>query len=602
MTVDVDGGAVAASGRPGYLELGSDSVLTFMHEPRRPHPSSTAVVIVPPFGWEEVCSYRARRTWAIALSDAGFTTVRFDLPGAGDSLGSPRDPHRVDAWKTAVAEISRHLAGDRAITRVAAIGIGVGGIAAFLAMSEGAPIDDLVLWSVRAKGRAAVRELQAYAAVVAAPLGEESPVPATEPSAGLELTGFLMSDETVDALRSVDLAKVDVPDASRRRVLLLERDGLSVDQGLLDHLRDSGASVDVRATSDYEALVAHPQQGRAPLATIAETAAWLARGATYPTVGDESPIRGRRPLLKSEIEFDHGTTRIRETCLRLESESGARFAILTEPAAGDPAPISAVFLDAGAIRRIGPNRNWVELARLWAASGVPTLRVDRGAIGDSDGDERADLHDDALYDPSRAAEVRSWLDHMEGRDLPPRFVLLGLCSGAYWSVHMARADPRVVGAVMINLYAFFWSQALVAERDRRDTYTVLRSGVLRRVRGKGLTRDELRRGIRSVAGGNLRVGGTKSIESAETPKVDRLLDELRDSGTRALFLLSADEPLHEQFEREERLSELQRWPNVRVDLLPTKDHMYRAIWQQHRVREIVDAELRSVLKEELRRG
>ena len=48
-----------------------------------------------------------------------------------------------------------------------------------------------------------------------------------------------------------------------------------------------------------------------------------------------------------------------------------------------------MLLNSGAVRRIGPQRMWVEAARRWAALGVPTLRFDVVGVGDSDGDGSA---------------------------------------------------------------------------------------------------------------------------------------------------------------------------------------------------------------------
>src|SRR5205823_2936218 len=83
-------------------------------------------------------------------------------------------------------------------------------------------------------------------------------------------------------------------------------------------------------------------------------------------------------------------------------------------------------------------------------------RVDLNGIGDSDGADEQPLPNRSLYASQRTEQTLAILDQLAARGLPNRFVLGGLCSGAYWSVHAALADERVVGALMINLYAFFW--------------------------------------------------------------------------------------------------------------------------------------------------
>ena len=56
------------------------------------------MLMCPPFGWEEMCSHRGRRAWALMLASLGYSTARLDLPSTGNSGGLPSDPGRLDAW------------------------------------------------------------------------------------------------------------------------------------------------------------------------------------------------------------------------------------------------------------------------------------------------------------------------------------------------------------------------------------------------------------------------------------------------------------------------------------------------------------------------
>ena len=408
--------------------------------------------------------------------------------------------------------------------------------------------------------------------------------------------GFMISSETAASLRQLDLTELELPNADQRRVLMLERDGLPVDQRLLDHLRATGASVEVAAGGDYDALVAHPQSARAPLETIARTVDWLT---------ERSDRSGREPdgaslsrLVESEptTELDHGGARIRETVIEFDTRVGRGVAILSEPTNGRLEPVTLALLDAGALRRIGPNRNWVEIARAAAANGVASVRIDIAGVGDSDGDEKLFVDHNTFYVEHRGAEVSGLLDQLTARGLPSRFALTGLCSGAYWALHGALLDERVVAAVMVNLYAFLWSSELVAERDRRNTVSVIRGGLIKRITDRGLTREEVGRVLRSVRSGRIRIGGKRSVEQRETPMIDAILDGLRDSGTDATFVLSHGEPLYDQFVREGRIEQLYRWPNLRIERLATSDHMFRDLYAQQSVRTALSAELDRILR------
>ena len=573
---------------PVWLTGVGEPVFAFVHEPADASRRDVAVVICPPFGWEEMCSHRARRAWAIALADAGFPCVRIDLPSAGESAGLPRDPDRVAAWKAAIAGAAQWAREEFAVARVAAIGIGAGGLAATAAVAEDAPIDDLILWGVPARGRTLIRELRAYAAVVAARYpGDEREEPE---QSGLEVTGFALSEQTLRDLEALDLTALELPDAKRRRVLLVDRDELGVDRRLREHLTQAGVALEVLAATDFSLLMAHPQEGRVPEDTIAATISWL--GST-PTGEGEAPP-GDSPLRASEtVTIAYEGDEVSETPLTMTTPAGRSFAMLSTPTNGATAPVCAVLLNAGALRRIGPNRTWIELSRRWAALGVPTVRVDFAGIGDSDGDERAIATDSGLYSQAMIDQTLALLDDLAGRGLPPRFVLVGLCSGAYWALHAALADPRVAGAFMINLYSFYWSEALVAERDRRETVTALRSGVLGRLARGEISSYHVRRALNSIRGG-LRPR-SRSVEGSQETEVGLALDKLRDQGTEVLLALSEGEPLYDQFEREGRLARMDQWPNVTVERLSSHDHMVRALWIQAAVHERLDRSLDHLL-------
>src|SRR3954471_10924672 len=102
---------MSISGTALYLDLEPDTVAAFHHAPERSDPARPAVVLCPPFGWEDVASYRVRRDWAVRLAGAGHHVLRVDLPGTGDSAGGPRDGDRVAAWAGAVAGAGAWLRG-----------------------------------------------------------------------------------------------------------------------------------------------------------------------------------------------------------------------------------------------------------------------------------------------------------------------------------------------------------------------------------------------------------------------------------------------------------------------------------------------------------
>jgi hypothetical protein len=239
--------------------------------------------------------------------------------------------------------------------------------------------------------------------------------------------------------------------------------------------------------------------------------------------------------------------------------------------------LGAVLLNAGAIRRIGPNRMWVEMARRWATRGVPSLRLDLEGLGDADGDTMRFVDVADLYLPELAGQVQVAIDVLCARGTAHRFVLAGLCSGAYWSFHGALEDERVVAAFMLNPQALCWDASLEAIRKVRGAL-LHRSSWLRLLHGEvsfAQLGALIQQAPRAVVGSTRRnLTRWRTRRSGNDP-LDRALDQLEVMNKRLLFAFSDEEPLHEELQREGRLHQLERRPNVELDLLPGRDHTLR---------------------------
>jgi len=114
--------------RTGPLTLETDAgpVFGLLALPAETAWSGTSVLIVGPWGWDDVVTYRSRRDWSDDLTAAGHAVLRLDLPGAGDSAGTAGDDGLVHAWSGAVGAATERLRRLPGCRRVAVTGVAAG--------------------------------------------------------------------------------------------------------------------------------------------------------------------------------------------------------------------------------------------------------------------------------------------------------------------------------------------------------------------------------------------------------------------------------------------------------------------------------------------
>ena len=588
--------------RPLYLEMAAGPVFGMFHAPaagvdRR----ETAVLIAPPWGWDEVASYSGRRAWADELATAGHATLRIDLPGSGDSAGTAADPGLVDVWIDAIAGAAAWLAAMPGVSRVATVGLGLGGLLTASAIARGAPVDDLVLWSAPARGQAFLREQRAFSALQDTRLGG-SGEPATDllPEGWLEVGGFLLSAETMAAIGSLEMATMSL--GAVRRALLLERDGIANDRKLEAQLRAAGVEVTTAPGIGWTGLVFHPEQYDPPVEVFARVTAWLAEAPP----GRSGVTAIVAPPVVDRFTTDEDGVPILESPVRIDQPFGSLFGVLGEradrpadgPADGPASTVCAVFLNAGAVRRIGPNRLWVETSRRWNARGIATIRIDPEGIGDADGDPGRYGDVGNFYTLEAGQQVGSILDELERRRFGPSFVLIGLCAGGYWAFHTAAGDPRVVEAIILNPRAMVWDPDLLTRREANKVGRLVEPALWdRALHGKvpASRMVDISRAMvmtaTSAAARKLRRRGVDQAMPSASATIEARLDALLDHRTRVILAFADDEPVRDELEADGLLARLGRWPNVVLAHLPGRDHTLRPVSAQRAYRELLDREL-----------
>jgi len=550
---------------------------------------SLGVLIVPSFGWEDVCSYRPLRFVAQTFAAEGIPAMRFDLPGTGDSSGDARDSGLFDAWVRSVGDAAEELRAATGVEQVAVVGVRTGAMLALIAATRGANLQDLILWSPAATGRALLREFQAFSKLARAEYSNGDPSP-PQPIPGLEIGGFLITPETQRAIETLDLSTP--PSMHGRRVLILSRDDLPADQKLISALESSGCTVEVGSGSGYADMMAIPDEALPPIDTGRAMVDFLLKESRERQRAKPSDLAAQSA---STIDIASGTAR--ERIYTIERPAGSIFGILAEPSPEiQPSECCVLFLNSGAVRHTGPNRMWVEAARRWAARGVMSLRLDLQGIGESDGEQNLDVA--SLYQEQLVTQVELVMDSLRSRLGVRRFAAIGLCSGAFWAFHAAIRNPDIRAAILLNPRLFFWDPEVDRRRLLRRTAGLLVDSTDWRRLARGyVSRKSFKRVARIVLDRVRQIHTDSGRQFQICPEaMADAWEALERNQSRLTLIFTEGEQLLREMEEEGHLS---RPANSRIRCVRIANcgHTFRPLWAQKMAHDLIDSELDAVLHE-----
>jgi pimeloyl-ACP methyl ester carboxylesterase len=459
---------------PIVFDPGTGQLSGFLSLPDGPVWCDRGIVICAPIGYENVLHYRHLRVLARRLADAGRPTLRFDWTACGDSTGDERDGGLVTAWIGSVGVAARTLKERTGVDKVDVIGLRLGATLAAAAAAD-PDIGDLVLWAPFTTGRSYIREMRAFHQLAERTVSRS---PLAQPVAGQEAGGFLLAPSTLEDLTAIDLQSsecVGVP----RRILLAGRDR-QPDPALADHLRNQpGTTVETTVLPGFGDVAMSWSDAPIPSASFDAVEAWLERGTTMHMRHDLE-----RPVQHETLATEDGVT---EYSIVLRPEDPAVGVVsLAESLEGSRPPDTwVVFLSNRYARRIGPNRLYTSFARRWAAQGLPSLRLDVRATGDSGGPEQETVGN--MYSEAGIEDARLALSYLRDEYGARRFVFVGLCSGAFAGFHAALAEPEVEGVVLIGVHMLVWAEA----ETSMTLASNLRTMAFRRVSWERLLRGQV---------------------------------------------------------------------------------------------------------------
>ena len=368
------------------------------------------------------------------------------------------DLGRVRAWiesiAAAIAEVKR-LGG---VSRLALFGVRLGATLAAQAASECGGVESLVMWAPCVTGRAFARELRASRSKLLA--AEDATI-----GSGLEALGYVYTAQTLQDIQTLDCQKLNK--APAKRVMIVGRDDMPAEEPLTAAFSKLGIDTIYSVLPGYAKMMVESHEGVVTHTTLDSMVDWL---GSAPHVSNAQVGRADMPLTEAVTQVDSVFDGVREVPLIFGAENNL-FGILSEPEqllSSDVRGETAVLmLNVGTNHRIGPNRMYVKMARSWTACGYRTLRFDLAGIGDSR--SAAGYSSNRLYSKGSTVDVQSAIDCLVTRGCK-KFILMGLCSGAYVAFQTALVDTRVTGLVLMNPRRLEWLEGETLQTAMQMSY------------------------------------------------------------------------------------------------------------------------------------
>lgn len=543
----------------------------WLHRPVDASVSDVAILICPGLLGDELVAYCGLRVLADKLALAGYWTARLEYPGTGDSCDHAverADDHWA-AWQESIDATADWLKSASGARRLLICGMRAGAMLATLAASRRDDVAGLLLFEPTVSGRSYVREL-----TLDAELHGGHVLPS---GGGIEVGEFFFNAATISQIAAVDLRAI-APKAGLK-VAMFARSETKMLEDCLASWRQAGGEVSNRGwSSDLDALVGHPTFDAVLLPTFGEVIDWV--NSAFPVATRSAAESGRLPdALEEAILRPTGCV---ETTLRFGP--GKRlFGIVCDPETGPSSQI-VIIVNGGRDPRYGASRQGVELARRLARSGISSLRADFAGLGDSlgpPGTENIISH--SFTD--RTSDIRAMIDALLARGFR-KFILQGICSGAYHAFHGALAERRVGGLMLVNQPLFSLprrpDEITYLDHRRQTPLFYLRKlfsqqswrTLLEGRADLGTTLHSLWvRGLRSARLGSRRIGRAVGLIRKRS-FAQTALSDLSSRGVRTLFLFSPAEEDLEMFRREFTLEPgaLAPYRGAEMRVVPRMDH------------------------------
>lgn len=406
-----------------------------------------AVILCGSLAKEHMDTVRGLRFLAEALANRGFLALRFDYLGVGDSADEQVRNDSVARWKQSIGHAVDYVR-QCGVEEIAAVGLRAGTLLLDSVLREQPRIGSVVYWDPVGRGKAFLREQQTLYRLT---VGSDDTADGNDEE--IPLIGATMSVAAAKEFGDLELGRD--PDPVRRALVVRRPEGADKRVKALE----ASASVTVEIADGLEHFT-QPSSFlvKIPTETVGGIADWIDVATSKQFAAVEPVVRTTAQIRLTAGEGGH----VVETIEKLGGKG--LFAIRARPANAHGELRTAMFFSTANDTHIGPNREWVDLGRGFAAAGGQSLRWDRTGAGES-GSPAAKMT--GIY-TQEAIDQALEIGDIAATD-PRSLLVVGVCSGSWYAAYVARS-LGVGSVVLINAIAWSWRRksAMTGEIEPDD--------------------------------------------------------------------------------------------------------------------------------------
>lgn len=451
---------------PFYFGTKDKPLLAWLHITDSKQHSNTGVVICPPLAVEYMNSYRSLRYTADYFALAGIPALRFDYHGTGDSSGIEEDENRLEEWLSSISLAIKKLKDLTSCENIGLFGFRMGATLASLA-AEKTPVDFLILWAALNSGKKYIREIKLIQMTSKVQFDDNSL---------LEAGGMGYWEQTATDISKINLLK-STPQS--KRILIIPRDEQKFDNELYEAWNKI-LKVEQQYHIGSTLMLVDAHQTVVPHETILNIIHWVKkeRGKNLITndfknitnkVDSFSRLHYISPFNSKKNKND---TLVKESVVYFD-ENKQNIAILSETEISKTANLPTIIIsNSGANHRVGPSRLYVLIARELSLMGFRCIRIDVPGIGDSIISDKK--NENIEYITASSSKISDVINMLKDREYKNEYILMGLCSGAYFSFHAALElnNVNITESILINPLTFYWEEGMTVENSPTKNFSI----------------------------------------------------------------------------------------------------------------------------------